>query len=548
MEKRIISFVLSICLCFCVLAFRLYDLTLNNEKVQQTAVSRQKYTLTLKDERGIIYDRNYQKLVDDEWINIAMVDPLRCNSDSGYFLKNNSLDMTYEEISKKLSRERPFITQVKEYKNDFPGVKIYNSTMRYSSQMILSHLIGYCDSDGNGISGIEKAFDEELKTFGGKTTVSFLVDAKRKALGGSEIEINKTSNGIGGIVLTIDKNIQMAAEKAIDKKITKGAIVVSDIKTGEILALVSRPNYNQNNIKEYIDREDAPFVNRCFNNYNLGSVFKICVVAAALENHVPTTFEVDCKGYVEISGRQFGCHEEKGHGIVSLETAFKESCNPYFIELCRRTGAEKVISMAKKLGFGEENIFWGGISSKKGNLPNKKIYSPHESANISIGQGEILVTPVQVNSMISTIAGNGIYRLPVLFKGITKDGENIAMKAPQCEEYNILDPSISAKIKQLMINTVKDGSGRKASPEYLGAGGKTASAQTGQFKNDEEIIRTWFAGFYPEKNPMYAITVVSDDDGKSGATICAPVFKEICDSIFELYYKDVTAEISKESE
>lgn len=542
MEKRVIAIVLSMCLCFSVLAFRLYDLTINNEKAQKTALSRQKYTLTLKNHRGMIYDRNYKKLVDDEFVSIAMVDPRKCNDESSNFLKKYSKNIAEEELNKKLSREKPFFTEVKKSSNNLSGIKIYNSTNRYSNDCTLTHLIGYCDGEGNGKVGIEKAFDDELKAFGGETTASFFVDARRKVIGGSNIEINKTSRDLGGIVLTIDKDIQKIAEKAMDNKITKGAVVISDIKTGEILSLVSRPNFNQNNLENYLDSDDAPFLNRCFNKYNLGSIFKICVVASALENHVPTTFEVDCKGYIEVAGRKFGCHKEEGHGIISLDDAFKESCNPYFIELCRRTGTENVIKMAKKLGFGEENVFWGGIKSPKGNLPNKATYSPHESANISIGQGEILVTPIQVNSMISTIGGDGIYRLPVLFKGITKDGNTISVQAPQCEAYNVVDPSITSKIKDLMEKTVIDGSGKKATPKFLGAGGKTASAQTGQFKNGEEIIRTWFAGFYPAKNPLYAITIISDDDGKSGATICAPVFKEICDNIYDLYLKEETSE------
>lgn len=542
MEKRVIAIVLSMCLCFSGLAFRLYNLTIDNEKAQETALSRQKYTLTLKNQRGMIYDRNYKKLVDDDFVSIAMIDPRKCNEESRNFLKNYSKNMSFDEIDKKLSREKPFLTEVNKSPDNLLGIKIYISTKRYSVDGILTHLIGYCDGEGNGKTGIEKAFDEELKAFGGKTTASFFVDARRKTIGGSNLEINKTSRDLGGIVLTIDKDIQKIAEKAMDKKITKGAIVISDIKTGEILSLVSRPNFNQNNLENYLQRDDAPFLNRCFNKYNLGSIFKICVVASALENQVSTTFEVDCKGYIEVAGRNFGCHKEEGHGMMSLEDAFKESCNPYFIELCRRTGAENVIKTAKKLGFGEQNVFWGGIVSPKGNLPNKKTYSPHESANISIGQGEILVTPIQVNSMISTIAGDGIYRLPVLFKGITKDGQNVGFEAPQCESYNVINPAITAKIRGLMEKTVIDGSGEKATPKFLGAGGKTASAQTGQFKNGQEIIRTWFAGFYPAKNPMYAITIVSDDDGKSGATICAPVFKEICDNIYDLYLKEETSE------
>ncbi|MBR4949194.1 MAG: hypothetical protein IKZ25_00300, partial [Clostridia bacterium] len=507
MEKRVVSYVLLICLCFCVLSFRLYDLTINSNVIQ-SASSRQKYTLTLKEERGIIYDRNFEKLVENEWENIAIVNPLALKTNSIDFLNKNSSDMAKEELNKKITKERPFLTTVNIFQKDLPGIKIYGRVKRYSENGLLSHLIGYCDGDGNGVSGIEKAFNEELKTFGGKTKATFLVDAKRKALGENNMEILKTSNAQGGIVLTIDKNIQEIAEKAIDNNIKKGAVVISDIESGEILALVSRPDYDPNNVKDYLQRDDAPFLNRCFNNYNLGSVFKICVVAAALENKVSTTFEVNCKGYIEIAGRNFGCHKKEGHGEVSLETAFKESCNPYFIELCNRTGADKVISMAKKLGFSEENIFWGGICSPKGNLPIKSKYTPHESANISIGQGEILVTPIQVNSMISTIASKGIYRLPVLFKGITKDGKNISLNAPACEEYNILDPSIASKICDLMKKTVEDGSGRRANPENLGAGGKTASAQTGQFKNGEEIIRTWFSGFYPENNPKYAITII----------------------------------------
>ncbi|MDR3643508.1 MAG: penicillin-binding transpeptidase domain-containing protein, partial [Clostridia bacterium] len=396
---------------------------------------------------------------------------------------------------------------------------------------VAPHVIGYVNSDGDGVSGIEKAYDSLLKEAGGTITASFAVDALGRTLQGLSAEVNEEKGSGSGVVLTLDKDIQAFTQQAALKYLKSGAAVVMDVKTGDILALSSVPEFSQNDVAAAISAANSPLIDRAFSAYDLGSVFKISLCAEAIESNIPTSMTVDCTGKIDVSGRIFRCEKLSGHGVEDMEQGLSNSCNIYFITLGRLLGGDKILDMAKRLGFGSTLELAPGLKPSAGVLPTaQQMKIPAALANFSLGQGNFMATPIQVARMISAVANDGLLPQARLVKGIVgADGKMTAIYAGT-EPQSVFSSAISGELQQFLINTVDVGTGMPAKPDIGGAGGKTGTAQTGWVKNGKAIDEAWFAGFYPAQNPRYAIIVVSEA-GKAGGTSAGPVFKQIADHL-----------------
>lgn len=476
--------------------------------------------------RGFIYDRNLVPLVNDTLNYTLCIKPSPATIN--YFKEKNN------DIFSKLSKGFFVITSTDstpEIKSD--DIKKLSTYNRYSDNTAL-HIIGYTDDAGNGVCGIEKHFNKELNESGGTLSVAYSTDALGRLLQGEKIEIRDSGYyDKDGIILTIDKRIQQICESAlINGNITKGAAVVLDIKTNEILGCCSMPMYNRNNLAEYTNSKDSPFLNRAFCAYPVGSVFKVVTASSALENNVSIT-DFCCTGSIEKSGKSFRCNKLDGHDNIDFNTAISHSCNPYFIELGTNLGGEKLIETSKSLGLGKNTNFGNGYKTYSGILPTKEdLNSDAAVGNFSFGQGKLTATPLQIAVIFSTIANNGLYSEPELMKGFADtDGKETPTKKQ--ESYRVLKESTCHILKEALINTTKDGTGVAAHSEHFDICSKTSTAQSGQFKeNGAEIKYCWFAGFFPADNPKYAICVMKED-GVSGGSDCGPVFKEIAEKINE---------------
>ena len=201
------------------------------------------------------------------------------------------------------------------------------------------------------------------------------------------------------------------------------------------------------------------------------------------------------------------------------------------INLAFEVGGEKILETAKNLGFGSPSFFGEDFYSKAGNLPSEEeLFSKTVLASFAFGQGKLLATPVQLAVLASAAANKGKAVTPKIVLG-TYDKNGVFEKTPDYAKNPVMSEKTAELLKNMMINVVEKGSGENAKPEKGGAGGKTASAQTGQFdKEENEIIHAWFVGFYPAKEPRYAIAVFAEGMN-SGGEFAAPVFKKICDGI-----------------
>ncbi len=482
--------------------------------------------ITLSKTRAGIFDRNLTPLVNKSLERRSAVFPDIL--DTGAIIKFTDRDSLAEVFS---SRE-PSVLDLGGKIVEGEGIYNFSFPRRYAAETAAPHIIGYMNS-GAGVSGIEKAYDEFLQENGAEVSVRYYTDGAGRLLLGEKVELTEEKPfEHAGVVLTIDEHAQLAAEAAIlSTGAQKAAAVVLNCENGEIIAAASAPGFDPGNIAAALSDENSPFINRAFSSYSVGSTFKLVVTAAALEKGVSPERTYTCTGEIEVEGRIYKCHWQTGHGEIDMERALEISCNPYFISLALEVGGDTILETAKNMGLGSPTSFGEGFSSAAGKLPSaESLRSKTVLASFGFGQGELLATPLQLAAVAASIANGGYAVTPKLVLG-TYDKEGNYTENPSYAKNPVMSEATAAAIREMMVSVVEEGSGNLAKPSAGGAGGKTASAQTGQFDKDgNEIIHAWFLGFYPAENPQYAIAVLAEGMN-SGSDYAAPVFREICEKL-----------------
>ncbi len=528
MGKRIIALYLTMVVLFCGVMMRVYQLCFS-EDLTRAATQQSTYTVDVATTRGAVYDCRGERMTDREKEYAAVVSP---QPEAAAALAEAIVGPDRTEVLEQLRQGVPFLCMVGKSPIESLGILSVPIYSRYGSHPNAVHILGYLDREGKGVSGIERAFEEQLSAAGEEVSVRYGVDVVRNPL--DSIPCEQRGNSAPpecGVMLTLDREIQEIVDTVTRQQIKKGAVVVMDVQNGDIKASSSMPTFSPYEVEKSLDDKDSPFLNRAFCRYNVGSTFKLCVAAAALEKGITPDFSVTCVGGVEIDGRMVRCHNWAGHGAVAMKEAIEDSCNPYFIALGKETGAENIIAMGEAMGFGKESLFAPGVFSASGNLPKvKEITNDLALANLSFGQGTLMATPVQVAAMVSSIANGGTSVTPRLVKGWTDDGITLREEA-QFAKNRIFSKDTAQKLQDFMIGVVEEGSGTRGKPKLGGAGGKTASAQTGTYDEfGKEIVHAWFAGFFPADQPRYAM-VVFVEGGEYGGQVASPIFKRIADQI-----------------
>jgi len=481
------------------------------------------YKLKIANLRGTIYDCNMIPLNKSEEKIIAAVSPTK----KGIAAISSVLkDKELNKVLKTLNNGDPAVCEIpKDIKSDgIVTTKIRTSGGSFTPAI---HLIGYTDADNNGVSGIEKAYNSLLYS-DKSATVYFESDGKGRILEGAKAVIdNDSSVSASGVVTTIDINLQTIAEKAAEN-IECGAVIIAEAKTAKIRAMVSRPFFDCENIESYLFASNSPLLNRAINAYNVGSVFKPCVAAAGIESN-NNSFICLCNGKVEIADRFFKCHKADGHGYMNLKTAIANSCNSYFYNFAEKIGGDKIYNMASSLNFGKEIKLCDDIYTATGNLTDKTGLSNAATlANFSIGQGQLLLSPVSILPLYCSIATDGAYFLPSVIEATLQNGKRA--------EYNfgkrtkVMDKKTAKILREYLVSVITEGTGEDALPKSVSAAGKTATAQTGKYENGVEISQGWFCGFFPAENPIYVVVVFSENTKKQIKT-CNQIFAEIADGV-----------------
>ena len=416
------------------------------------------------------------------------------------------------------------------------GVKVDEDYKRYYPYGTLaSKVLGFTGADNQGILGLEVKYDEYLQGTNGK--ILTLTDAR-----GIEIENAGESrlepvNGYD-LCLSLDYNIQMYCEQAAKKVCTKKSadsvsVIVMNPQNGELMAMVNYPEFDLNNpftlagdTGEAVSAEEKQNLlnkmwrNQCISDtYEPGSTFKIITAAAALEEGVVKLDDAFfCPGYKIVEDRRIRCARTTGHGAETFETGIMNSCNPVFMELGERLGAENFAGYFKQFGLlSKTNI---DLPGEAGTIMHKtENIGPVELATISFGQS-FQITPIQLVTTVSSII-NGGTRVTPHFGVSVQDADGNTVKTFSYETHeNICTAETSETMRYLLEKVVSEGTGKNAKIEGFSIGGKTATSQTLP-RSDHKYISS-FLGFAPADNPQGIYY---------GGTIAAPVAKEIFENI-----------------
>ena len=529
MEKNLKRILAVMTAALIALAYRLAYIQLVGEQ-ELSEATRAQSMIALKgsNTRGIIYDRNGAPLVADSKKYI-------------YIIKENSFDSYAQELLSELGAA--------EINADNRGYRVYSSerydkqygrkliennnvyilqaAARYSDDQLAEHLIGYVNKqDDSGAAGLELMYDDQLSALNRR--VYAVADVAGNILKGRGLVIDSDEKDDSyikkGIRTTIDKELQAAVEEIIGDEDRECAAVVLDVKSGGVLAMASTPEFDQNNVQEYMTDGNDELLNKATQGeYPPGSVFKIITAAAALEQGISPQKKFSCGGSVSLGDVVIGCETggENGHGEIGLEDAFALSCNSYFVQLAELTGADNIVNTATEFGLGEKTLD-GFPQENAGHLMTEDERSGIAVGNLSIGQGQTLTTPIQVAVMTNTIASGGINR-----------GAHLLMEE-ESEERQAVSKSTAQTVADMMEAVTLYGTaaelGMTDSAGNAKAAVKTGSAEYGT--DDSTGSHGWITGFTPCEDPEYTITVFVKNGG-SGAQSAGPLFQKIVNYLEE---------------
>lgn len=499
----------------------------SNAEYAERAVRQSRVVLALPARRGNFYDCEGRLLTGQEERWVAL-----CVPGQGSYARLYEVASTagQAKLYQKRNAAVPFLLEVGQDMTE-AGVACWPTRRRYAAQPLAAGLLGYLDGEGHGVAGLEAALDGVLAGTGRHDTLVCALNAQGALRAGTVPELVRADSGALGVKLTLSRPIQQAAERVAAQTMTSGCILVLDTATARVRASVSVPSFDPENVSASLDAAGSPLVDRAFQAYAVGSVFKPVVAAAALEAG-ETSLALSCPGYCLVEGQAFRCAGGVPHGEVTLAGALQKSCNGYFIRLGQALGTERVLKMAQRLGFGHAQWLADGLETAAGQLPQSETLQAEGAfANFCFGQGELLATPLQVAGMMNAIAAGGIYREPLLLDSVVDEtsGEVLEPLAHR-RARRVLSEQTAHALQELLAGVVTDGTGREAQPAQGWAAGKTGTAQTGQFAGGEELKNYWFAGFWQAEGARYTIIILQD---AQNAPCCssAEIFARVCESL-----------------
>ncbi|GAX90309.1 DUF421 domain-containing protein [Effusibacillus lacus] len=435
-------------------------------------------------------------------------------------------------------------------KLELPGVYPKEVKVRYGENSLARHVIGFIGQDPElvrqafggkyplheqiGKMGLEFLFQDDLRGLGYNKSISYFIDAGKRPVNGLGIRVTDEENRALSVKTTLDLDVQKAVETSMEKHgLNKGSVVILDARTEEILAMASRPQYDQN---APVTRGEYP-VNKAVQADFPGSVFKVVVAAAALEKGVVRPADpFYCPGYIEIGDGKLNCWAE--HGSITAEQGFARSCNVVFASLAMKLGRPAIEEYARKMGLGQ--LVTQPVDGKPqlygeehGQIFAKKETSYRLLANTGIGQEDVRMSPLQAAHMMAVILNNGIAGKPRLVQELLTSTDGMLYKTyPAAKQQGpLLDKETAAELRKWMRQTVDSpkGTAHLLASAKVPLAGKTGTAQTGM----AGLHHHWFAGYAPADKPKYIIVVMAEDVATdSGSQLVQNVTKEIVDQLF----------------
>jgi len=512
---------------------------------EQKAVHQQLRTEEVSARRGIIYDRAGRELAMSVSVDSVFAVPTDIPDLAGTIsLISRITGSDPQEILARCKASRTFCWVVRKADAETAG-RIRALNLRgiyfqkepkrfYPKRELAAQVIGYVGTDDEGLSGIERQFDDQLRGNPGQMLIS--VDAHKHWFGSVEKQPEPGQN----IVLTIDQQIQYIAERELDTAMEQthaesGAVVVENPHTGEILALANRPTFNPN-----VAREITPekLKNHAVSDvYEPGSTFKMVTLSAALEEKLTRPDEIiDCQmGSIVYNGMRI--RDSKPHGRLSVADVLAESSDVGAIKVGLRLGDERFYKYIRAFGFGQQTgIELPGETRGLTKPPNR--WSKVSIAAISMGQ-EIGITPLQLAALVSTMANDGVYVQPRIVAGtVAPQSAPRTITFQPAAQHRAISSFTAAEMRQMMQGVVLHGTGKRAVLEGYTSAGKTGTGQkvdpaTHAYSHTKYVGS--FAAFAPINNPVITVAVVLDSPVglHQGGQVSAPVFHRIAQQVLE---------------
>jgi len=587
-----------------LILFRFWQLQIHQgEKWQLIAKENQIRKIRIPASRGLILDRKGRLLagnrpgfnitiipadIDQDTIN-ALADILGFNAEElKKWIKNNQRWSPFVPIKLKENLSWEELAKIEERLRNLSGVDIELEPIRtYPQREVACHLIGYLGEispkelaqeefkdyhlgDMVGKSGIEKIYEHQLRGIDGYKFKAVDAQGKERSseiLKGLNLNPQPPKPG-ANIYLTIDLELQRYAQKLLDGK--KGAIVMLSVKNGDVLVMASSPGFNPEIFINRLHPErwkkleqdpTHPLYNRAVQGiYPPGSVFKLVVAIAGLEEGEVAPFKkIKCKGIYWLGKKAFGCWKKNGHGRINLEQAIIQSCDVYFYQLGLKLGIDRIAKYANLLGLGLRSGI-GFKNEKSGLIPTAywkekfkgEKWNPGDTLNCAIGQGYVLVTPLQSALLAMVIANEGKLFKPRVALRVESSKGDIQEIPPQLIQQLNFSKATWKIIKKAMLGVVNDPKGTAywtARSAKVKIAGKTGTAQVIKLKKFEgkkleeipEKFRdhAWFIAFAPFDNPQIALSVVVENAGH-GSTGAAPLAKKLIEKYFEIYPEKIS--------
>ena len=565
----VLFFVLFVILATYILKINIFD----GEKLRTGAIEQQTRDYQVSSARGTIYDRNGKALAISSSAETISVNPKEIAA-AGYGIDELAqklaeiLELDEEKVKQKLTKdaldvelkakvEPEIADQVRAL--DLTGIYFKEDTKRYYPfGSFASHVLGYVGKDNQGLGGIEMVYDDELSGVPGRVVT--LKNAHGTDMPFQEERHIDSENGLN-VVLTIDETIQHFAEKHLqgvynDADAKEGAAcIVMDVKTGEILAMATMPNFDLNSPNEITDpdvikyleaiREDEAYTDDDYNNavaaarnkmwrnkavvdsYEPGSCFKILTMSMALEEGVVSPEDqFFCSGSKKVEDRDIHCAERSGHGAQTFRDGVKNSCNPVFIEVGQRVGIDIFKKYYEAFGFRNKTGFdLPGEAS--GVFYSDEQFNIVELATASFGQGP-KITPLQLISAVSAVANGGTLMKPHLVKQFTDENGTIVKTVEPKAVRQVVSAETSKTVCELLENAVTNGSGQNAYIKGYRVAGKTGTSEKLPRGSHKYIAS--FVGFAPANDPKIACLLVVDEPAGGayyGGLVAAPAVGKI---------------------
>ena len=566
-----------ICLFFffwtCAIATRLFWLQIvQHKEYVEKAQKQQMRTFEVAPRRGILYDRNLHELamtvlVDSIYADPAEIDDKKAAAETLAAIVHTDPEdnrTTAAAIEDRLEHGRNFAWVARRVGSNvsqrvqalrMKGIYFQKEFKRfYPDNQLAAQMLGYVGLDDNGLGGMEEKFNSDLHGEPGRMYTA--MDARRRILGSTERDPQPGRN----LVLTIDQNIQFMAEQALDHEMEKshaehGTVVIQDVHTGQILGLAVRPTFNPNDFRHTVP--DLLIDRAVSDVYEPGSTFKLVTYAAALQEHLITPqTPIDCQGgEINLYGRVIHDDQsDRGIGTVPAATALARSSDVGVIKVALMLGPDRLYKYIRDFGFGQRT----GVElpgETRGLLRPVKYWQPASIGYVAMGQEEA-VTPVQLVTMVSTIANGGVYLPPHILMPASDAAtapvqKSAAPQAPQpvrAEEdlpnplpggaHRVISTLTAAQMRAMMEDVVLNGTGKNAQLNGYSSAGKTGTAQkidpvTHLYSKSLHIGS--FAGFAPVNDPAIAVAVIIDSPKGAyyGSEVAAPVFAEVAQEVLE---------------